>query len=87
MQLQTILYNLVIRIGVPTSIILLFQLVAEGTEVGAGKVMDCKMDKHNYSKHACISNTTFLFSPSSFGCFDLIKFGRVSSNFQGCFGS
>jgi hypothetical protein len=34
MQLQTILYNLVIRIGVPTSIILLFQLVAQGTEVG-----------------------------------------------------
>jgi hypothetical protein len=60
MQLQTILYNLVIRIGVPTSIILLFQLVAEGTEVGQGRVMDCKMDKHNYSKHACISNTIFL---------------------------
>ncbi len=63
MQLQTILYNLVIRIGVPTSITLLFQLVAEGTEVGQGRVMDCKMDKHNYSKHACISNTIFPFFP------------------------
>ncbi len=87
MQLHTILYNLVIRIGVPTSIILLISVSGRRHGSGAGKVMDCKMDKHNYSKHACISNTNFPFFSPSFGCFDLIKFGRISSNFQGCFGS